>query len=135
MLYVLASTAQLCALWRVKPLGAPRANSRGTRRRRNPVVQSRICCHPCTNAGLHERLAPERERGPPFAHASKCVNGHSPFTHGWGLLHPFAHVYGTVTYTESLLKRGVYFTQGRTVYDSTLQCTDARRQDVCVSLV
>ena len=41
--------------------------------------------------GVHERLAPERERGPPFAHASKCVNGHSPFTHGWGLLHPFAH--------------------------------------------
>ena len=40
--------------------------------------------------GVHERLAPERERGPPFAHASKCVNGHSPFTHGWGLLHPFA---------------------------------------------
>ena len=85
--------------------------------------------------GVHERLAPVRERGPPFAHASKCVNGHSPNTHGWGLLHPFAHVYGAVTYTESLLKRGVYFTQGRTVYDSTLQCTDARRQDVCVSLV
>ena len=49
--------------------------------------------------GVHERLAPVRERGPPFAHASKCVNGHSPFTHGWGLLHPFAR--------GSLMNRGL----------------------------